>query len=151
MNTCAGRSARYASEVELGGREVHQLAVAAHPPGRRVDRDRRRRDGVSAPPVGARPALDPPQQRVDAGDELARAERLGQVVVGADAEADDEVGLGVAGGEHQHRDRPVALDRSAHLEAVEAGEHEVEDHEVGVELARQRLDARRAVGGDLDA
>ena len=77
------------------------------------------------------------------GDQLPRAERLGEVVVGADGEADDEVGLGVAGGEHQHRHRSVALDLAAHLEAVEAREHEVEHHEVGLEAPVQ---ARRPAG-----
>ena len=66
-------------------------------------------------------------------DELAGAERLGQVVVGADLEADDEIGLGVTCGEHQHRDRSFTLDLAADVEAVEAGEHEVEHHEVGPE------------------
>ena len=86
---------------------------------------------------------------MDPRDELPGAERLGEVVVGADGEPDDEVGLGVAGGEHQDGHRAVALDAPAHLEAVEAREHQVEDDEVGTEpLAR--LDAARAVGGDLD-
>ena len=71
------------------------------------------------------------------------------VVVGTDCEADDEVGLGVAGRQHQHRDRAVALDPPAHLEAVEAREHEVEDHEIGPEVPAP-VDARRAVDGDAD-
>ena len=86
---------------------------------------------------------------MDPGDELARAERLGEVVVGADGEADDQVGLGVAGREHEDRYRALPLDALAHLEAVEAGEHEVEDDEVGLEpLAR--LHAAGTVAGDLD-
>ena len=85
---------------------------------------------------------------MDPCDELARAERLRQVVVGADGEPDDEIRLGVAGGEHQHGDRAVALDAPAHLEAVEAGEHEVEDDEIGLEplrRRRRRRDRRSAI------
>ena len=70
--------------------------------------------------------VDPPQDRLHPCDQLSHAERLGEVVVGADRQADDEVGLVVAGGEHQHRYVAVALDAPAHLQAVEAGEHQVE-------------------------
>ncbi len=79
-------------EVELGGREVHEVVAVADPPGRRLERDRtelERRGRERGP------SLDPAQQRVDPGHELAGAERLGEVVVGADLQADDEVGLGV--------------------------------------------------------
>ena len=96
-----------------------------------ADHDRRLRPARRRRGLGP---VDPAQQRVDAGDELARAERLRHVVVGADAEPDEQVVLGVAGGEHEDRHRPVGLDALAHLEAVEAGEHEVEDDEVGLQL-----------------
>ena len=75
---------------------------------------------------------------MDPGGQLAAAERLREVVVGADGEADHKVGLRIAGGEHQDGHRAVALDASAHLEAVEAGEHQVQDDEVGVELLAGR-------------
>jgi hypothetical protein len=40
-----------------------------------------------------------PQERLDAAHQLAQPERLGQVVVGAELEADDLVDLVVAGGQ----------------------------------------------------
>ena len=44
--------------------------------------------------VGVRQvAVDPPQDGADARDELPRAERLREVVVGAELEADELVGL----------------------------------------------------------
>ena len=43
------------------------------------------------------------QQRLDPAQQLAQAERLGQVVVGAQLQADDLVDLLVTGGQHQHR------------------------------------------------
>ena len=85
---------------------------------------------------------------MDAGHELAKAERLREVIVGPDRQADDEVGLGIAGGEHQHGDRSVLLDLLADLEPVEAGEHEVEDDEVRVGPSAQ-LHPRWPVAGDL--
>ena len=80
--------------------------------------------------------------------QLARAERLGHVVVGADREPDEHVGLAVARGEHQDRHGAFPLDLLAHLDAVETGEHEVEHDEVGAHPVAER-DAARAVARDL--
>ncbi len=82
---------------------------------------------------GLRPALRAPQQGADPGHELARAERLRDVVVGAELEAHDPVGLLGAGGQHDDGQR-ARLGRpaegAADLQAVDAGQHEVEDDEV---------------------
>ena len=43
------------------------------------------------------------QDRLHPGDDLAGRERLGDVVVGAQLEAEDAIDLAVAGGEEQHR------------------------------------------------
>jgi len=45
-----------------------------------------------------RVAAGPPQDRADAGDNLGGAERLDDVVVGAELEPDDAVGLRAPGG-----------------------------------------------------
>ena len=91
----------------------------------------------------------PPQQRPDPGQQLLALEGLDQVVVGAAVEAGDAVlGLG-AGGQHQDRHVAVGAQPAADLDAVEAGEAEVEDDQVGDEAGGdvQRLDA---VGRGLD-
>ena len=54
---------------------------------------------------GADRAIGPAQDGLDPRDELARRERLGEVVVGAELEAEQLVELVVAGGEHHDRDR----------------------------------------------
>ena len=82
------------------------------------------------------------QQRPHARDELAHAERLGQVIVGAALEAVDLVGLLAA--RRQHQDRHVlqvrlAPDCAAHGDAVEPGQHHVEDDQI--ERLRPRLAA----------
>ena len=82
--------------------------------------------------------LGPAQDRPDARDELARAERLGQVVVGAELEPEQLVELVVAGREHHDRDRRVAAQLAGDVEAVEAGQAEVEDDQVGLALADRR-------------
>ena len=55
--------------------------------------------------------LASPQDRPDPRHELARAERLDDVVVGAELEADDAVGLLAAGGEHDDRHSTFAAAR----------------------------------------
>ena len=94
--------------------------------------------------------LHPAQQDVHPGGQLPHRERLGEVVVRADREPDEQVGLVVAGGEHQHRHRPVGLDPAAHLQAVEAGQHHVEDDEVRLSGA-ELLDRAGPVRRDLHA
>ena len=56
-------------------------------------------------------------------------ERLGDVVVGAQLEAEHAVDLAVAGGEEQHRHVLVGADAAAHLEAVDVGQADVEHHQ----------------------
>ena len=66
----------------------------------------------------------------DAGGQLAQAERLGDVVVGAELEADDLVELRVLGGEHDDGHARLGPDDPADLDPGELGEHEVEQDEV---------------------
>ena len=93
--------------------------------------------------------LHPSEQGPDPGDDLAHRERLGEVVVGADAEPDEDVGLVGARREHEDGHGAHGLDAAAHLEAVEAGEHDVEHDEVGV-VPLERRDGTGAVVGLLD-
>ena len=73
-----------------------------------------------------------PEDRANARDQLADAERLGHVVVGAGVEAADLVGLLALGGEHDDRHERVApAELLAHLVAVHVGQHQVEQHRVG--------------------
>ena len=87
------------------------------------------------------------QQRAQAGQQLLALEGLDEVVVGAGVEALDARLERVARGEHEDRHVVGRAQPARHLHAVELGQPEVEDDEVGVE--RRRLVERRlAVGGD---
>ena len=77
------------------------------------------------------------QDRLDPRDELARVERLRQVVVGADLEPDDLVDVLVARGQHQDRHVGALADPLADLDAVDVRQHQVEH------------DQRRRVRGGL--
>src|SRR5437667_3505124 len=83
-------------------------------------------------------------ERPHPNPQLRHLERLGQVVVRADLEPADSVLQGAASGQHQDRRRIAAPpERLAHLPAVDAGEHQVQDDGGILPLSgqRQRLDA----------
>ena len=80
-------------------------------------------------------ALGAAQDRPQPRQQLARLERLGQIVVGAEFEPDDAVHGVAARGQHQDRRRRPRADAAADLEPVHVGQHQVEDD--GIErLAR---------------
>ena len=85
--------------------------------------------------VAPRPAARR-KQRTDAAPELPDRERLGDVVVGAELETEHLVELLAARGEHDDRHVALAAQPLAHLQPVEPREHDVEDDEVHVFLAR---------------
>ena len=79
---------------------------------------------------------------LDAGDELTRTERLGDVVVGAGLEASDLVLLLATRSEHDDRDRAGALlgpQTARELHARHPGQHPVEQHEVRKGFTNQAL------------
>ncbi len=88
-----------------------------------------------------RAAFAPPLQRLQPLDQHLDAERLGDVIVGTQREADDLVGLLGLGGEHQNRNvaRPFAGSQlPAHFQTVEDRQHQVEDDQVGQQRLRLR-------------
>ena len=95
-------------------------------------------------------AVGAAQERLDPAHQLAQAERLGQVVVGAELEADDLVDLVVAC--RQHQDGRLGAGRAEpaqDLEAVDARQAHVEHDEVR-RLARGELEPLLAGPGDGD-
>jgi hypothetical protein len=135
-------------QVELGRRERDLGAVAQQPAAVEVEYERAQLNAGRGRGVG-RPRRAP-QHRVHARHQLARAEWLRHVVVGADPQPDEHVGLGVARGEEQDGDGPVGLHAAHDLDAVEARQHPVDDHQVRRQAPAQ-LDALGSRAGDLDA
>src|SRR5664279_2268361 len=134
---------------ELAGREGDLLAVLGEPAQCQVEHEGAEADGLGVERGRARrfhlrPA---PQHGVDAGEQLARIEGFGKVVVGADLEADDAVDILDLGGEHDDRRHVVGgAQAPADRQAVLAGQHQVEDDEVHG-LARQQAVERLGVFG----
>jgi hypothetical protein len=95
-------------------------------------------------------AVGAPEQGLDPAHQLAQAERLGEVVVGAEFEADHLVDLVVARG--QDEDRHLGARRAEpaeDLEAVHARQADVEHDEVG-RLVDREVEALLAGPRDRD-
>src|SRR5664280_3436393 len=118
-----GRRHQLGQKVELGRRERHGRVVDPYLAARLVETDPAEgHDGRRGTGLAAQHALDP-------CDELVRRERFGDVVVAAQLQTEDAVDLVIASCDEQHW-RPVVLapERAADLNAVEAGESDVEHH-----------------------
>ena len=75
-------------------------------------------------------AFEAAQNGPHAGDQFARAERLGDVIVGAEFESQDTVRFAAFGGKENHRDRGQTdglTNGAANFQTVPARNHDVED------------------------
>ncbi len=124
-------------QVELLRRELHLDPVDRRLAAARIDAEVAVGDhlGLEIAPLGRGPAQD----RLDPSDELARIERLRQVVVGTDLEPDDLVHVLVASGQHQDRDIGCLAQTPAHLDPVDVRKHQVE-HDQGRGVRRRLAD-----------
>ena len=93
------------------------------------------------------------QHRTDARHDLAGGEGLDDVVVRADVQAEDAVGILVARGDHEDGHARYAADAPADLHAVDAREHDVQQDQRGrggvKERERLLAGARRQAGPAL--
>ena len=107
-------------------RQLDELAVAADHPSLEVDLDVVEREDAGAG-LDARGATD---DGPNAGRELIRVERLGDVVVGAEVEALGLVGGRALGRQQDDRHRPLLAELAHDLDAVEVRHHDVEQDDV---------------------
>ena len=131
VNTRPGLRGQRDEDLELDEGRLHRLAARRRRrawPGRCAARGPR--SGSLAVARLAPGHARAPQRRLHAGAELAQRERLGDVVVGAELEAEDLVDLLGLGREHDDRHRRARAQAPAHLEPVDAGHHHVEHDEV---------------------
>src|SRR6266481_551877 len=101
---------------------------------------------------GVNGRLRPAEQGFNAGDQFARAEGLGDVIVGAHFEADDAVGFVAASREHEDRktvEGLVLADFAANVQAGHFRKHEIEKKQIGWRFF-QGGKAAGAVEGGVD-
>src|ERR1039458_9045163 len=127
----AGGAHQHFENIEFEGGEFDAFAVGDHFAGAGVERD-----AVAFNAVGGRrgTGLVAAQDGANAGGEFAGVEGLGQIIVGAEFQADDAVDILAAGGEHEHRDFGFEAEAAQDFEAIDAGEHDVEHHQIDAGL-----------------
>jgi hypothetical protein len=124
----AGIAGQRCQEVELAWPQVEAASpdIRLSPP--RIDAQLADLDG----PDAAGSPIGPAQDGLDPCHQLARVERLDDVVVGADFEADDAIDLVAPRGEHDDGRFTHPTQLAGHIQAIHARQHEVEHDEVGV-------------------
>ena len=131
VNTQPRTPCQQMQNTELRQRELHESAGHLHLVATRMNLQAvMRNDGVAR----LRLALLTAQYRLDTGLEHARAEWFGEVVVGAQFEAGDHVGLFAFGREDDYRNAGragVVFKPPANLQAVDARQHQVQHDEIG--------------------
>lgn len=135
-------------QVELGTGQLHRLALGI---------GQVARTGVQRPAgKGVEPGGDLPRQvsvvraaqyRARPGDQFARVKRLGQVVVGAQLDADDSVHCVALRGDHDDRHRQrAAAEAAANRQSVLAWHHQVKYSQTG--YAKREVEAWRRTVSD---
>ena len=117
-------------QVELLSGEIQARALEDRESGGDVDLQIAELDRLSGGALGSTGAT---QDGTDARDDLARAERLDDVVVGSQLQAENPVHLGAAGGEHDDRHLGAPAQLATDVAAVAVGQGEVEQDEVGLD------------------
>ncbi len=131
-----GMREQIGQQVELLGCEAHLVLADVHGARAPVETETVELLDIGGLAALLAAELDAAQQRVDACHQLGEREGLGDVVVGADVEADHLVDLRTLGGEHEDGRRHLLSQDAADLEPAELGQHQVEQDEVGTDAAR---------------
>ena len=101
--------------------------------------------------TGVAAAMTAAQQGAQAGQQQARLDRFVHIVIGARFQAQHLLDVVFAGGQHQDRHVGETADLPAHVDAAEAGQHQVQYHQLGRMLAAGRagkVTARHMLHGE---
>ena len=140
-------------DVELRRGEPHRDAVLQDLPSRGVDLQAPGEHTLAtAALLRAVRTLDlaAAQHRLHSREQLGQPKGFGDVVLGAELEAQDFVVLGAPGAEHDDRDDAALAPELLHYgEAIQFGQHDVQDQQVELGALR-RAEAALPVGLQLD-
>ena len=134
-------------DPQLCGGELHVLLAHLSAMRAQVETQRTPDDQAASPCCFTRHAA---QNRANARDELARAERFGKIVISAYLETHDPVDFLSAGREHDDRHAAERADATQYFEPRELRQHHIQNHQIHAR-ASQRLEplgARRRGAGE---
>ncbi len=134
----AGLTGEEIQQVELPWREVEPATVKGHIARDRIDGEAVRDQAAGVHFQVAGHGVDPSQQRFDPGHQFEHRKGFGQVIVGAEFEPENPVHF--AGARTGNDDRGVAghgAGAAADFQAIDAGQHQVEDQCVPASLLQQ--------------
>jgi hypothetical protein len=114
-------------KLELAPRQLERLPAAAGGPRASVELDVAYGEDVLRADAAVR---RPPQHGAHPCCELGDAERLDDVVVGTELEADNTIRLEPARGEHDHRHRRRPSELATDVAPVDVGKHQIEQDDV---------------------
>src|SRR3954465_7159630 len=135
-----GSRGEVSEDLEFGRRQAHPAVATLDPASLEVDEQVAVADDAAADRV-REIAVRATEERLDPAHQLAEAERLRQVVVRTELEADHLVDLVIARGQDEDRHLgPGRAQPAEDLEAVHPWQADIEDDEVG-RLARRDLEA----------
>jgi hypothetical protein len=134
----AGLAGEEVEQVEFSRREVQAPTVEGHFAGDRIDGQTVEDQAASIHLQVARHGVDPAQQRFDPGHQFQHGKRLGQVIVGPQFQAENPVHFAGAGaGDDDRRVARHGTGAPADFQAVDAGQHQVEDQRIPTALLQQ--------------
>ena len=146
----AGPTHEGVEQPELHWCELEGLALVQPALARLVDG--KTSQGARARGGQQRRRAGPPQQGLDAGHHLARAEGFADVVVRTQLQPEQAINFVNAGGQHDDRHGRKGAQLVAHLHAVQAWQHDVEQQQlgaagVGLQAAQRLLAVAKDAGG----
>ena len=145
----AGMAQQQFQNIELDGGEIDRLASAGD--GASAKRHADIADDqhliVLGCARGGRRLAGAAKDGADSGDQFAGIERLGQVVVGADFQAEDAVNGLASGGKQKHGNRRLLAQRFQQLESRAAGQHHVQHDQLVLAGQRRAQSGSVIVGG----
>lgn len=124
-------------EIVFTRKQMDGPSIALHRPRDRIDNQ-----AVclyrTLPPVRSRAQLDAAERSTNASEQLAEGKRLDHVIVSAQLEPEYTVYLIVTCGDHNNWYRRRGSHHPAYIEAVHLGQHDIQQHQIGLLRPCQR-------------
>src|SRR5690625_1012577 len=138
----AGVTGEQFEQLELLGRQLDAPAAAEHLASVQVHHE------VGNPHFAGDDRADAAQMGTHPCEQFLDGERLDQVIISPGIEPDDLVVNAVLGGQDDDRRVGGLADAARDLKSVQYGQHQVENHQVGIDFAVLRKAGDSVIGDD---